>query len=424
MSNSMTETLLFPSAVCSDVLTEVLRAGAQQLLAQAVQIEAEQWLVARADQVDAQVRRQVVRNGYLPQRQVLTGIGPIPVRQPRIEDRRPAAEREKFDRKILPPYRRRAQSRDEAIPWMDLYGISTHDMAEPLEVLLGPAAKGVSATTVSRLVESWKQEYADWNQRSLAGKQYVYLWADGVYFNIRMEKDRACLLVLLGATANGEKEIMAIADGYRESEQSWMSLLLDMKSRGLSLPPKLATGDGALGFWAALEKIYPETRQQRCWVHKARNVQGKLPKRLHDQAGDQLRQIGMADTKLNAEKAFDLFLATYQDKYPAAVQCLQKDRQKLLTFYDFPAKHRTHIRTTNPIESIFSTVRLRHNKSPKKATRQSGTRNNAGRKACLAMVYKLCQSAQRGFLRLNGSELIQDVIAGIPYEDGVKKVAA
>ncbi|MCL5770349.1 MAG: IS256 family transposase, partial [Planctomycetes bacterium] len=254
--------------------------------------------------------------------------------------------------------------------------------------------------------------------------QYVYLWADGVYFNIRMEKDRACILVLLGATADGEKEIMAIADGYRESEQSWMSLLLDMKSRGLSIPPKLATGDGALGFWAALEKIYPETRQQRCGVHKARNVQGKLPQRLHDQAGDQLRQIGMADTKRNAEKAFDLFLATYQDKYPAAGQCLQKDRQKLLTFYDFPAKHWTHIRTTNPIESIFSTVRLRHNKSPKKATRQSETRNNAGRKACLAMVYKLCQSAQRGFLRLNGSELIQDVIAGIPYEDGVKKVAA
>ena len=414
MSNSMTETLLFPSAVCSDVLTEVLRAGAQQLLAQAVQIEAEQWLVARADQVDAQVRRQVVRNGYLPQRQVLTGIGPIPVRQPRIEDRRPAAEREKFDRKILPPYLRRAQSLDEAIPWMYLYGISTNDMAEPLAALLGPAAKDLSAATVTRLLEGWKKEYADWNQRSLAGKQYVYLWADGVYFNIRMEEDKACVLVLLGATADGDKEIMAIADGYRESEQSWASLLLDLKSRGLTFPPKLATGDGALGFWAALEKVYPETRQQRCWVHKVVNILSKLPKRLKGPAGDALRQIWMADTKAYGQKALDLFLETYQDKYPAAAECLKKDRDKLLTFYDFPAKHWTHIRTTNPIESIFATVRLRHNK----------TRNNAGRKACLAMVYKLGQSAQRGFLRLNGSELIQDVITGVIYQDGVKKSAA
>ncbi len=242
----------------------------------------------------------------------------------------------------------------------------------------------------------------------------MYLWADGVYFNIRMEEDRACILVLLGATAEGEKEIIAIADGYRESAQSGTDLLLDVKHRGLTVAPKLATGDGALGFWAALEKVYPTTRQQRCWVHKARNVENKLPKRLHGQAGDALRQIWMADTKANAESAFDRFLETYRDKYPAAAECLQKDRDKLLTFYDFPAKHWTHIRTTNPIESIFSTVRLRHNK----------TRNNAGRKACLAMVYKLCMSAERGFLRLNGAELIQDVIAGIQYEDGVKKVAA
>ncbi len=414
MSNSMTEVLQFPSLVCSDALTEVLRAGAQRLLAQAVQIEAQQWIEARADQLDAQGHRQVVRNGYLPERTVLTGIGAVAIKQPRIEDRRPEGQREKFDRKILPPYLRRTQSLDEAIPWMYLYGISTNDMAEPLKTLLGTAAKGISAATVSRLLESWKQEYAGWNQRSLADKRYVYVWADGVYFNIRMEEDRACILVLLGATAKGEKEIIAIADGYRESEQSWTNLLLDLKHRGLTTPPKLATGDGALGFWAALEKIYPETRQQRCWVHKARNVQSKLPKRLHGQAGDAMRQIWMADTKANAEKAFDLFLETYRDKYPPAVQCLQKDREELLTFYDFPAKHWTHIRTTNPIESIFSTVRLRHNK----------TRNNAGRKACLAMVHKLCQSAQRGFLRLNGSELIPDVLAGIRFENGVKNAAA
>lgn len=414
MSNSMTETLVFPSAPCSDALTAVLRAHAQGLLAQAVQIEAEQWIAARADQLDAQGHRQVVRNGYLPQRQVLTGIGPVAVRQPRIADRRPADQREVFERKILPPYLRRTQSLDEAIPWMYLYGISTNDMAEPLEALLGPAAKGLSAATVARLVEGWKQEYADWNQRSLADQPYVYIWADGVYFNIRMEEDRACILVLLGATAKGEKQIIAIADGYRESEQSWTSLLLDVKNRGLTTPPKLATGDGALGFWAALEKVYPETRQQRCWVHKAANVVSQLPKRLQHQANDQLRQIWAAENQADAQRALDLFLATYRDKYPAAAACLEKDRQKLLTFYDFPAAHWRHIRTTNPIESIFATVRLRHNK----------TRNNAGRKACLAMVYKLGQSAQRGFLRLNGAQFIQDVIAGIVYEDGVKKSAA
>ncbi len=414
MSNSMTETMEFPSAPCSDSLTEVLRAGAQRLLAEAVQIEAEQWIAARVEQLDARGHRQVVRNGYLPERLVMTGIGMIPIRQPRVEDRRPGDQREIFDRKILPAYLRRTQSLDDAIPWMYLYGISTNDMSEPLTALLGPAAKGVSASTVSRLVEKWKQEYTGWNQRSLMGKQYVYLWADGVYFNIRIEEDRACILVLLGATATGEKEIIAIADGYRESEQSWMSLLLDLKSRGLTLTPKLATGDGALGFWAALEKVYPETRQQRCWVHKALNVIGKLPDRLGHEAGHKLRQIWMAETQSDANKAFDLFIATYEDKYPAAVTCLKKDRDTLLTFYDFPARHWTHIRTTNPIESIFSTVRLRHNK----------TRNNAARAACVAMVYKLGQSAQRNFQRLNGAEQLQDVVAGILYEDGVKKSAA
>ena len=244
MGNSMTETLQFPRAVCSDVLTEVLRVGAQRLLAEAVQMEAAQWIAARADQVDEDGHRQVVRNGYSPQRQVLTGLGPVGVRQPRIADRRPSLQREKFDRKILPPYLRRTPSLDEAIPWMYLYGISTNDMTESLEALLGPAAKGVPPTTVSRRVEIWKQEYAGWNQRSLADQQYVYLWADGVYFNIRMEEDKACIRVLLGATAVGRKAIIAIADGYRESEPSWSAVLLDLKSRGLTFPPKLATGDG------------------------------------------------------------------------------------------------------------------------------------------------------------------------------------
>lgn len=410
MSNSMTETWKFPSAVCSDALTETLRAGAQRLLAQAVQFEAEEWIAARAAQLDERGHRQVVRNGYLPQRSVLTGMGPVAVRQPRIADRREPQQREQFDRKILPPYLRRTHSIDEAIPWMYLHGISTNAMGEALAALLGPAAKELSPATVTRLVEGWKQEYAGWNQRSLADQRYAYIWADGVYFNIRMEEARACILVILGATASGEKEILAIADGYRESEQSWSSVLLDLKSRGLTLPPKLATGDGALGFWAALEKVYPETSQQRCWVHKTLNLLTHLPKNLHGQARDKIHQIWMAANRQDANKACDLFAQSYQAKYPKAVECLGKDRKALLTFYDFPAQHWTHIRTTNPLESIFATVRLRHNK----------TRNNAGRKACLAMVYKLCQSAQRGFLRLNGSELIPDVLAGAIYKDGIK----
>ena len=414
MSKSMTENLEMPSPEFSDALTEIIAKSAKEILAAAVQAEARAWLDARASLRDEHGRRLVVANGYLPEREVLTGIGPVSVRQPRIADRRPAEQREKLDRKILPPYLRRTTRIDEAIPWMYLYGISTNDMSEPLEALLGPAAKGLSPSTVSRLVEVWQQEYAGWNHRSLADRQYVYVWADGVYFNIRREEDRACILVLLGATVDGRKEIIAIADGYRESAQSWASLRLDVKNRGLTIPPKLATADGALGFWPALEKVYPETRHQRCWVHKVRNVLSKLPKRWQGPAGDALRQIWMADTKVHADQAFDLFVKTYQDKYPLATQCLQKDRDKLLTFYAFPAQHWTHIRTTNPLESIFATVRLRHNK----------TRNNAGRKACLAMVYKLCQSAQRGFLRLNGSELIHDVIAGVIYQDGVKKSAA
>jgi putative transposase len=414
MEKSMTETMKFSTLGFRDALTEILREGAQRLLSQAIQMEAEAWIAARADQVDAQGHRLVVRNGYLPEREVMTGIGMVPVRQPRVKDRRPVGQREVFDRKILPPYLRRTQSVDEAIPWMYLYGISTNNMSEPLEALLGPSGRGVSASTVSRLAELWQKEYAQWNKRSLAEKRYAYFWADGVYFNVRMPDERACILVLLGATETGEKEILAITDGYRESEQSWSALLLDVKSRGLTLSPKLATADRALGFWLAMEKIYPDTRHQLCWVHKAANVVSKLPDRLGQEANHKLRQIWMAETKAHANKAFDLFVETYEDKYPSAVECLKKDRDRLLTFYDFPAKHWTHIRTSNPIESIFSTVRLRHNK----------TRNNASRAACLAMIYKLGRVAERGFQRLNGSEFLQDVVAGIIYEDGVKKSAA
>ena len=296
------------------------------------------------------------------------------------------------------------------IPWLYLKGISTGDFSEALAALVGPQAKGLSASTVVRLKSLWEEEFQAWNQRSLEEKQYVYVWADGVHFNIRLEEDRLCILVLMGATADGRKELIAVTDGYRESEQSWNALLLDAKARGLIVDPKLATGDGALGFWKALPQVYPSTREQRCWVHKTVNVLDKLPKRLQSEAKDKIHQIWMAPTKVDADKAFDLFVATYEAKYPKATACLSKDRDVLLTFYDFPAEHWIHLRTTNPIESTFATVRLRHRR----------TKGNGSRLACLTMVFKLMQSASKRWRLLNGSNLLRDVIQGTPFIDGIK----
>jgi putative transposase len=268
----------------------------------------------------------------------------------------------------------------------------------------------LSASTIVRLKSVWEEEFQEWNKRSLEGKRYVYLWADGVHFNIRLEEDRLCILVLMGATEDGRKELIAVMDGYRESEQSWRSLLLDVKARGLVNDPKLATGDGALGFWKALPQVYPSTREQRCWVHKTANVLDKLPKRLQPEAKDKIHQIWMAPTKVDADKAFDLFVATYEAKYPKATKCLSKDRDALLTFYDFPADHWIHLRTTNPIESTFATVRLRHRR----------TKGNGCRLACLTMVFKLMQSASKRWRILNGSNLLPDVIQGVKFIDGIK----
>jgi transposase-like protein len=333
---------------------------------------------------------------------------------PRVHDRREEDERERFTSKILPPYLRKAKAIDELIPWLYLKGISTGDFTEALQALLGPDCPGLSAATVTRLLATWQDEHRQWSQRDLSDKRYVYLWADGIHFNIRLEEDRQCILVLMGATGDGCKELIAVQDGYRESEQSWTSLLLDLKQRGLTLDPKLATADGALGFWSAARKLLPGTREQRCWVHKTANVLDKLPKRLRSEAKDKLHQIWMAPGRAGADEAFDLFVATYEAKYPGAVACLTKDRDVLLTFYDFPAEHWIHLRTTNPIESTFATVRLRHNK----------TKGNGSRRACLAMVFKLCESAQKRWRRLNGHELIQDVIAGVTFTNGEKQKAA
>jgi putative transposase len=411
MNSSTTETAIVPLPQAQDVLTDVLRQGAQQLLAQAIEAEVADWIDRHRDCRDPAGRRQVVRNGHLPERTITTGVGPVTVQQPRVHDRRPAEAREKFSSAILPPYLRKTKSVEELLPWLYLKGVSTGDFSEALAALLGPDAKGLSATTITRLKGLWEQAYADWSKRSLAGKQYVYVWADGVYFNIRLEGGRQCILVLMGATPEGKKELIAIQDGQRESEQSWKELLLDVQARGLTLEPKLAIGDGALGFWKAVRQVWPATAGQRCWVHKTANVLDKLPKGVQPKAKDLLHEIYLAPSRAEAEKTFDLFLRTYEAKYPKATECLAKDRQELLAFYDFPAEHWMHLRTTNVIESVFATVRLRTAK-----TKGSGTRV-----ACLTMVFKLMQSAARHWRALNGSGLLSEVIKGTVFVDGIRK---
>lgn len=414
MHESNSSTIALPVVSTKDALTTILREGAQRMLAQAIDAEVAEWIDGHAHLTDENGHRQVVRNGYLPQRTISTGIGPVEVQQPRVLDRRSQEEAEPFSSKILPPYLRKTKSLEALIPWLYLKGVSTGDFSEALQALVGPRAEGLSASTVTRLKQAWEQEYDDWNKRSLEGKEYVYVWADGIHFNVRLEEDRQCILVLMGATDDGHKELIALADGYRESEQSWLTLLLDVKQRGLKFDPKLATGDGALGFWKALAQVYPTTREQRCWVHKTANVLDKLPKRLQPAAKEQLHQIWMAATRADAQQAFDTFLETYRAKYPKAVECLQKDREVLLAFYDFPAEHWIHLRTTNPIESTFATVRLRHRK----------TKGNGTRKACLTMVYKLMESAAKRWRLLNGSNFLPDVIAGVQFIDGIKPQVA
>jgi transposase-like protein len=387
------------------------------MLTEAIEAEVADWIEAHAGVRDERGRRRVIRNGHKPRRSILTGLGPVQVRQPRVRDGRERGEGERFSSKILPPYLRKAKSVEELIPWLYLKGISTGDFNEALAAIVGPDAPGLSATTITRLKARWEDEYKDWGGRSLLGKHYVYVWADGIHFNVRLEdagNDRQCILVLMGATEAGEKELIAITDGYRESAQSWRELLLDCKTRGLKVDPKLATGDGALGFWKALREEFPTTREQRCWVHKTANVLNKMPKHLQPKAKAMLHDIWMADTRKDADAAFDLFLKTFRAKYPKAVACLEKDRDVLLTFYDFPAEHWVHLRTTNPIESTFATVRLR--------TRR--TKGCGSRIACLTMVWKLVESASKRWRVLNGSEIIPDVIEGVRFVDGVKKLAA
>lgn len=402
-----------------DALNEILQQGAQQMLASAIENEVADYLEGHADQRDENGRRLVVRNGYLPAREIQTGIGQVAVRQPRVHDKRvdEQGQHQRFTSQILPPYLRRTKSLDELIPWLYLRGISTGDFTEALQGLLGPQAKGLSASNIVRLKESWQQEWQTWSQRSLDEKRYVYVWADGIHFNIRLEdpgNNKQCILVLMGATEDGRKELIAISDGYRESTQSWRELLLEAKQRGLAVDPKVATGDGALGFWAALRELYPATREQRCWVHKTANVLNKLPKSIQARAKSMLQEIWMAETRQQANRAFDLFIESFEAKYPKAVSCLVKDRDVLLTFYDFPAEHWVHLRTTNPIESTFATVRLR----------TARTKGCGSRMACLTMVFKLARCAEKHWRRLNGAALLPQVIQGVTFVDGLKKEAA
>lgn len=416
MGQGTTDAVRLPEASVEDVLSGILREGAQRLLAEAVEAEVAAYIEANQHVRDEQGHRQVVRNGYKEERELQTGVGPVKVRQARVDDRRvdEDGQRMRFSSAILPPYLRRTRSIEELIPWLYLKGISTGDFSEALAALLGPEAPGLSASTVVRLKEVWQRDYESWTKRSLTDKRYVYFWVDGIHFNVRLEEGRQCILIVMGATPEGKKELVAVQDGYRESEQSWRELLLDLKARGLKQGPKLAVGDGALGFWAALRKVFGATREQRCWVHKTANVLNDLPKGKQKKAKQMLHDIWMAETKAEAERAFELFLDTYRAKYPKAAACLAKDRDVLLTFYDFPAEHWIHVRTTNPIESTFATVRLR--------TRR--TKGCGSRQATLTMVFRLVQCAERHWRALNGSNLLEDVIRGVQFVDGLRKDAA
>ena len=406
MSQNKIIDLKKPGEFCEDPLTELLRNGARQLIADAVQVELQELLDQYSVLRNERGYLQVVRNGYLPEREILTGIGPIKVKVPKIRDK--SGQRIKFNSALLPPYLRKTRRVEEVLPWLYLKGISTGDFQEALHALLGTEGKGLSASTISRLKGIWEQEHETWNRRSLKNKRYVYIWADGVYFNIRSDDARQCILVIIGVTEQGRKEFIAIEDGYRESEQSWSELLLRIKAQGLSHSPELAIGDGALGFWKALSKVFPKTKHQRCWVHKTANVLNKLPKAVQPKAKQALHEIWMAPTRTDAYKAFDIALSTYSAKYPKAMTCLEKDKDEMLAFYDFPAMHWQHIRTSNPIESVFATVRLRTNK----------TRGCVARHTILSMVFKLGQSAQKKWRKLRGFKLLGEVIRGVQFKDG------
>ena len=390
------------------VLEMIIREGACRMLQAAIENEITEYIERFKDERDLRDRHLVVRNGSLPEREIVTGIGPLRVKQPRIYDKR---EGKAFTSNILPRYMRRVPSIDALVPVLYLKGISTGDFSKALESILGKNASGLSATNIVRLKKLWEQDYQDWTGRDLSHKRYIYFWADGIYFNVRLEdteNKKQCILVIMGTLENGKKELVSVLDGYRESKQSWQEMMRDLKQRGLKEGPRLAVGDGGLGFWAALAEEFPETIEQRCWVHKTANVLDKMPKSIQPRAKVHICEMYMAPTRDEAFRAYDHFVSQYQAKYERACECLKKDKESLFAFYDFPAEHWRHIRSTNPVESTFATVRLRTKR----------TKGCGSRLATLTMVFKLALEAEKTWQRIRGHHLIGKVIEGIKFVNG------
>lgn len=391
-------------------LEELARIGAKMMLEMALKAEINVFLNSENFELK-DGKLALVRNGYHQEREIMTSGGPVRLRVPRARDR--SGEGKNFVSKIIPPYLRRSLKIDNAIPLLYLYGISTKDMMPALWSLLGEGAKGISASTVSRLKSEWEKEQEEWSRRDLSDKEYCYIWVDGIYFNVRNSNDRMCLMVMIGVNSKGEKELIAIESGYRESSESWKSLLRDLRDRGLKCP-KLFIGDGNMGFWNAQTEIFPHAKKQRCWIHRKRNILDKLPKSVQPEAKRCLDEIEQAPDRKTALKEVDKFHDRFDAKYPKAVDCLMDDLDSLLRFFDFPAKHWIHIKTTNVIESTFSTVRLRTKK----------TRNCGSRKTIHAMVFKLIQSASKRWRRLRGYGLVELVMKGVKFVDGVREEQA
>jgi transposase-like protein len=398
-----------------DPLTDVLRAGARRLLAQAVEMEAEAFLAALQDLRLPDGRARLVRHGHGPERDIQTGIGPVAVSRVRVRDRGAtgAGNRIRFSSTILPKWARRTRSLDALLPVLYLRGVSTGDFQEALAALLGKDAPNLSPSVVTRLTATWAEEYARWQARDLSARRFVYVWADGVYLQARMESQAECMLVLIGATPEGKKELVGFQVGVRESAQSWRELLIEVKRRGLTIAPEIAVGDGAIGFWRAIDEVFPGTRHQRCWLHKTANVLNKVPKSVQRAMKADLREIHGAPTRAAAEAALDVFVEKYGAKYARAAECLTKDRVALLAFYDFPAEHWDHLRTTNPIESVFATVRHR-------TVRTKGALSPT---TARLMVFKLVMAAGKSWRRLKGENQLPKVVAGVTFRDGTEVIA-
>lgn len=395
------------SALC-DPLTELLRQKAVELLQAAVNAECADFLSRFAEQRDQAGRCTLVRNGYLPARSIVTGIGPVSVAVPRVRDR--TGQGIRFESKLVPTYVRRSKSIDAVLPWLYLRGISQADTGPALEALVGKDAANLSGAVVGKLKRRWADEYAAWGKADLSKERWVYLWVDGVYSGIRAEDQKLCALIVIGVNERGQKRFLAIEDGVRESKQSWREVLIGLKARGL-IAPKAAVGDGALGFWSAIDEVFPSARAQRCWVHKMANVLNYLPRSVQAKAKAGLQAIWMAESRAQASKALEAFITTYGAKYPKAAECLAKDREALMAFYDFPAEHWVHLRTSNVIESTFATIRHRTQR----------VKGAFSRTSLLSMLFKLATCAESSFRRIKGFDWLAQVIRGVQFVDGIKQ---